>query len=215
MRAKPERYELHFADETHLETNPHLGRSWHRIGQQPVVPAAGTNRRLTVFGSVEAEGRGRVEVVTVAQDSAGFGRWLALLEARHKATGRDILLVLDNGSCHTSQASRQALAARSAWLEVLWLAKYAPDLNPKEREWRWLKRDARSHLAPTLRDFVDEVVIGLGRLGGERCDIVDEVPAWWIAGHRKEPTGRPRGRPKGAKDKGPRKPRVPNFPAPT
>jgi len=26
------------------------------------------------------------------------------------------------------------------------------------------------------------------------------VPDWFIAGHRKEPTGRPGGRPKGAKD---------------
>ncbi len=60
MRANPERYELHFEDETHVETNPYLGRVWHRVGQQPVVPAAGTNRRLTVFGSVEACGRGRV-----------------------------------------------------------------------------------------------------------------------------------------------------------
>lgn len=215
MRDKPERYELHFADETHLETNPHLGRSWHRVGQQPVVPAAGTNRRLTVFGSVEAEGRGRVELVTVAQDSVGFGRRLVLLEARHKATGRDMLLVLDNGSCHTSQASRQALADRSAWLEVLWLAKYAPELNPKEREWRRLKRDARDHLAPDLRACVDPVLGGLDQLGGTDRTIIDKVPAWWLAGHRRSPTGRPPGRPKGAKDKAPRTPRSTNLPAPT
>ena len=33
-----------------------------------------------------------------------------------------------------------------------------------------------------------------------RIAIVDHVPAWFIAGHRKEPTGRPVGRPTGAKD---------------
>ena len=59
MAAAPERYELHYEDETHLETNPSLGRVWHRIGTQPTLPAAGTNRRLTVFGSMEACGRGR------------------------------------------------------------------------------------------------------------------------------------------------------------
>ena len=37
--------------ETHAETNPYLWRVWHRTGRQPTVPAAGTNRRLTVFGS--------------------------------------------------------------------------------------------------------------------------------------------------------------------
>lgn len=217
MARHPDQYELHYEDETHLETNPTLGRVWHRVGRQPVVPAAGTNRRVTVFGSVEVLGRGRVEVVQARGDSAGFARYLAALDARHAATQRRVILVLDNGSCHTSQLSAQALADRAAWLEVVPLARYSPELNPKEREWRRLKRDHRSHLAPTLRTFVDEVVAGLRRLGGERCDIIDETPEWWLAGHRHEPTGRPPGRPNGVKDSAPRKraPTLANLPAPT
>ena len=97
---------MHYEDETHLDTNPSLSRVWHRVGTQPTVPAAGTNRRLTVFGSVEALGRGRIEVLGVRQDSAGFARYLAALEARHHATGRQIILVLDNGSCHVSKVTR-------------------------------------------------------------------------------------------------------------
>lgn len=161
---------------------------------------------------MEALGRGRVEVLQAGADSAGFARYLAALDARHVASGRQMILVLDNGSCHTSRASQRALADRAAWLEVIWLARYSPELNPKEREWRWLKRDHRSHLAPTLRAFVDETIVGLRPLGGERCDIVDQVPQWWIDGHRREPTGRPPGRPVGAKDATPRRR---NLPAPT
>lgn len=213
MAAQPERYELHFEDETHLDTNPHLSRVWHRVGEQPTVPAAGTNRRLTVFGSVEGLGRGRVEVLRIGQDSAAFARYLAALDARHAATGRDIILVLDNGPCHVSKATRTALAARAAWLEVIPLARYSPHLNPKEREWRVLKRDHRGHLASSLRDFVDEVAAGLAGLGGEQCAIIDEVPQWWLDGHRKEPTGRPPGRPKGAKDRKPRARRAASLPA--
>jgi transposase len=200
VRAQPDRYELHYEDETHLETNPYLGRVWHRVGEQPTVPAAGTNRRLTVFGSVAADGRGRVEVVQARQDSAGFLRYLAALEARHEATGRAVILALDNGPCHVSKGSQAALAARADWLEVIPLARYTPELNPKEREWRTLKRDARGHLAPSLRAFVDGILEGLRQLGGERLDIVDAVPDWFLAGHRQPPTGRPPGRPKGAKD---------------
>lgn len=215
MRAHPERYELHYEDETHLDTNPYLSRLWHRVGEQPTVPAAGTNRRLTVFGSVEAHGRGRIEVLQVRQDSAGFARYLAALDARHQATGRHVILVLDHGPCHTSTATRRALAARGAWLEVLPLARYSPHLNPKEHEWRRLKRDHRGHLAGSLREFVDAAATGLAQLGGTACAIIDEVPQWWLDGLRKEPTGRPRGRPKGAKDSRPRKPRAKNFPADT
>ena len=215
MAAQPERYEWHFQDETHLDTNPYLDRVWHRVGQQPTVPAAGTNRRLTVFGSVEARGRGRVEVLLARQDSAGFARYLAALEARHVATGRQIILVLDNASCHVSKVTQAALAARADWLEVIPLARYSPQLNPKEREWRQLKRDHRGHLAPTLRAFVDEVVAGLRGLGGAECAIIDEVPQWWLDGHRKEPTGRPRGRPKGSKDRKPRSRNGASLPADT
>jgi transposase len=215
VAAQPERYELHFEDETHVETNPYLERVWHRIGQQAIVPAAGTNRRLTVFGSVEAAGRGRVEVVGAGADSAGFARYLTALDARHEATQRQMILVLDNGSCHTSKLTRRAFAERAAWLEVIFLSRYSPQLNPKEREWRLLKRDHRRQLAPTLRQFVDGLVAGLRALGGERCDVVDEVPDWWIAGHRRAPSARPVGRPVGAKDSVPRTPRQQNLPAST
>ena len=215
MAADPERYELHHQDETHAETNPYVSRVWHRRGQQPTIPAAGTNRRVTVFGSVEVFGRGRVEVVCAGQDSACFVRYLQALEERHRTTGRQVYLVLDNGPAHTSKVSTAALAQRAAWLHVIWLPRYSPEFNDKEREWRWLKRDHRSHLARDLRTFVDELLAGLRRLGGELVTVVDAVPQWFLDGHRRPPTGRPPGRPKGAKDSRPRAPRRSNLPAPT
>src|SRR5262249_5206437 len=131
------------------------------------------------------------------------------------ATGREVYLVLDNGPCHSSKASRAALAARAAWLHVIWLARYSPQLNPKEREWRYLKRDVRSHLAVTLRTFVDEILMGLRRLGGTLVEVVDAVPDWFVAGHRRPPTGRPPGRPVSAKDSYQRVARRRNLPTPT
>ena len=49
---------------------------------------------------------------------------------------------------------------------------------------------------------MDEVAAGLRHLGGTRIDGVDQAPtwpAWYIAGHGKQPTGRPAGRRTGAK----------------
>jgi transposase len=206
---------LHHQDETHLETNPHLARVWHRRGTQATIPAVGSNRRLTTFGSVEVFGRGRVEVLGADQTSASFLQYLAVLEARQRETGREIFLVLDNGPCHTSAVSRAALAQRQAWLHVIWLAKYSPQLNKKEREWRYLKRDTRGHLARDLRSFADEILAGLRRLGGARLDIVDHVPEWFLQGHRTPPTGRRAGRPHGAKDSYQRSYHRRNLPAHT
>src|SRR5262245_18499214 len=97
-------------------------------------------------------------------------------------------------------ARRRALAERAAWLEVLPLARDRPHRNPQEQEWRRFKRDHQGHLAGSLRAFVDAVAAGLGPLGGAECAIIDAVAQWWLDGHRKEPTGRPRGRPQGAND---------------
>ena len=48
---------------------------------------------------------------------------------------------------------------------MIWLAPYSPQLNPKEREWRWLKQDSCGHLASSLPAFVDAIVAGLRRSG--------------------------------------------------
>lgn len=158
-----------------------------------------------------------MKVVGARADPAGIERSLAALDARHDATQRQVMLVMDNGSCHTSKLTQQALEDRAAWLEVILLSRDSPHLNPKEREWRLLKRDHRGQLAPTLRQFVDGLVEGVRGLGGERCDVVDDVPDWWLAGHRGEPTGRSAGRPADAKDSVPRMRRQTkaNLPAPT
>ena len=60
---------------------------------------------------------------------------------------------------------------------------------------------------------MDEIGAGLRQLGGLRLDLVDHVPDWFLAGHRKEPTRRPAGRPKGAKDSYKRAPYRKNLPA--
>lgn len=215
MAAEPERYELHHEDETHLETNPTLNRVYHRIGQQATLPAAGTNRRVTALGSTEVFGRSRVEVVRASQTSADFERYLVALETYHEQAGREVYLVLDNGPCHTSKVSQAALAARAAWLHVIWLSRYSPQLNRKEREWRWLKRDTRGHLARSLPAFVEEILAGLQRLGGAVQVIVNEVPQWFLDGHHRPPTGRKPGRPKGAKDSVKQALRSTNLPAHT
>ncbi len=78
VASAPERYELHYQDETHVETNPYLAKQWHRIGRQQRIASVGVNRRVTVFGSKESRERGRVEVVCGGQDSACFAHYLVL-----------------------------------------------------------------------------------------------------------------------------------------
>ena len=80
-------------------------------------------------------GRGRVQVVQSRQDWAGFRCYLEALDPRYGATGREIYLVLDHGSCHTSKVGRAQLVMPAAWRHPVWPPRYRPHLNRKEREW--------------------------------------------------------------------------------
>ena len=111
--------ELHHEDETHLDTNPYLCRMWHRRGQQAVLPAAGTNRRLTTFGSVEVFGRGRVEVLCADQTSAGFQLYLEALDRRHAATGREITLTADRRRQRPGRGKSDGVEAEAIARELL------------------------------------------------------------------------------------------------
>jgi len=68
-----------------------------------------------------------------------------------------VVLVLDNGPIHTSKATTAALAERG-WLSVEWLAKYAPELNAIERDWRHLKRHFLANRTFTDVDALDRSI---------------------------------------------------------
>lgn len=85
---------------------------------------------------------------------------LAQLVERAQRTGRRIVLVLDNGSAHTSRRSREALARAKSLIRPFWLPPYTSEqLNDIEAVWKHLKEDYFSRML-TRRpdDFVDEAV---------------------------------------------------------
>jgi len=63
---------------------------------------------------------------------------------------KPVVLVEDNGPIHVSKLTRAALDARTHWLRVEWLPKYAPELNDIEVVWHDLKAHHLAH-----RTFTD------------------------------------------------------------
>jgi transposase len=64
---------------------------------------------------------------------------IAFLDQAHQRLQAPIVLVWDNLDTHVSVRMRTLIAARS-WLTVIRLPAYAPDLNPTEGVWAWMKR---------------------------------------------------------------------------
>jgi transposase len=152
---------LLFADESECLTHPYLAYVWARRGEDLRVAAPGQAQRRALLGALDAARRELVVVTSARQRSADF---LLLLERLDQLYGpapgrleRPVVLVLDNGPIHTSQATSKALAARP-WLTVEWLPKYAPELNAIEHRWRDLKRHFLAHRTFASADQLDTAI---------------------------------------------------------
>jgi transposase len=60
-----------------------------------------------------------------------------------------VVLFWDGLNAHRSLYTRTYLDAERSWLQVHRLPAYAPELNPVEGLWAWLKGTAAANLCPT------------------------------------------------------------------
>jgi transposase len=85
---------------------------------------------------------------------------LRKLAVRARRSGKRMILVLDNGSAHTSKAAQKEIAAHKDVISIFWLPTYTSEqLNDIEGLWGHLKDDYFSRmLAKSARTFVKTVV---------------------------------------------------------
>jgi transposase len=104
------------------------------------VPAAGTNRRICVYGALNYKS-GQAHYLTYAQKNAAqFNEFLKqMLEAKRD---RFVALVIDNASYHVTRATLEILTEHENHIFVVWLPKYSPELNAIEGLWGYLKKSA-------------------------------------------------------------------------
>jgi transposase len=113
---------------------------WSLIGQQPVVPSAGQDARIAVFGSLNPV-TGRLVANTAAKKNSGA--FIAHLKALLQASpGKHVFLFIDNSPIHHSKTTQRFLADQASNLTVIWNAAYTPELNLIERYWGHLKPKA-------------------------------------------------------------------------
>ena len=71
---------------------------------------------------------------------------------------KPVVLVEDNGPIHLSKLALAALTARTHWLTVEWLPKYAPELNDIEVVWHDLKAHHLAHQTFTDIAALDQAI---------------------------------------------------------
>ena len=126
-----------FVDESGFRLLPALVRTWAPRGQTPVLRVPLSWEHLSVIGAITPQGK----LYTWVQERSVKGQDLVffLRHLLHHLPGK-LLLIWDGLPAHRSQVVKAFLRAEAA--DRLWLVAlpaYAPELNPIEALWSFLK----------------------------------------------------------------------------
>lgn len=161
MRALPARAVKLAEDETDLRLFPPLRAGWAQRGQAAPVPITGGNAKRVVFGAIDLDTGGRVLLARPHERGADFEAFLDELHGLYR--GRPVALLLDEDGSHTAADSRDL--ADDLGIELLWLPKRSPHLNPMDHLWRHAKQVvAANHQSASIDEQVDRFVRYLGSL---------------------------------------------------
>lgn len=120
-----------FEDETDLLLFPPLRAGWAKRGVPFPVLLTGRNAKRVVFGAINPQTGHRVFLPRSRGRSEDFQVFLQTIH--HHYRNWPVALLLDEAPSHTAKTS-QGLAAQ-LHIELLWLPKRSPELNPLEALW--------------------------------------------------------------------------------
>lgn len=135
----PENSVVLYEDESTFRLLPLIRSMWMKVGQQlRIVVPSGWNKCFRIFGAINIHtGQWHYSIVSKATSS----EFLTFLEELlHSYPGQFIYLILDNGSIHHSQETQKWLSLHPR-IQLLYLPKRSPQLNPVEKVW-WACKNA-------------------------------------------------------------------------
>jgi transposase len=124
-------------DETLWRLFPILRCAWAPIGQRAVVPISGRNAKRALFGAINLESGHCLLMPSRNQRQEAVAAFLRQLRRAYQ--GRPIFLLLDEHPSHTALGC--LVLAKRLNIELVWLPKQHPELNPVDHIWKDLKKD--------------------------------------------------------------------------
>jgi len=127
-----------FIDESGLSERPCRARTWAPRGQTPVLQYSFTWKQLSVIAGVSLW-RFYFRLYNGTIRSAQI---VEFLKSLHATIGSKLLIIWDRLQAHRSKLVRQHVEAQRGAIALEFLPAYAPELNPVEYIWGYLKQHA-------------------------------------------------------------------------
>ena len=140
-RAKRLGAKIFFLDEAGFQSDPPLGRTYGLKGQTPVVRTSGRRQSLNVISAVNARGEFWAVSYPGKLNAEAF---VAFLQNFVDSQRGKVFLVVDGHPAHKAKIVKAYLKRLQGRLELHFLPPYAPDLNPDEFVWSYMKSNGVS-----------------------------------------------------------------------
>ena len=164
QQARADGGEVFFWDESGFRADAVHGRTWGKKGQTPVVERPGQRQTISAASAVNAKGGFWYCTYEGGLTAELFVHLLRQL-MRHRV--RPVHLVVDGLPAHKTRLVKDYVASTEGRLTLHFLPGYAPDLNPDELVWSYVKRTgvARKPLrkGEKLREKIDAQLAAIKR----------------------------------------------------
>lgn len=160
-----------WVDESGFYLLPARVRTYAPRGQTPLLRVPLTRDHVSVIGALTEQGQFLLRMQRWAYRSQAVVRFLKHL-LQH--ISGNILVIWDGSPIHRSRIIKEFLARGGAQrLQVERLPAYAPDLNPVEYVWRYLKHVAlRNVCCDTLDELQYELRLAIANLRHKRTVLL-------------------------------------------
>lgn len=129
-RAKEEKAEIHWCDETCAKACEHRPRGYAPRGRTPEFrPVANQGIKVNMISSVTNKGKLRFMLSEKAFNAQLFKEFMKRLI---RDAERKVFLIVDNLSVHHAKCNQKWLERNKESIELFFLPSYSPDLNPVE-----------------------------------------------------------------------------------
>src|SRR5664279_694580 len=128
-RAKEQKAEIHWGDETGVRNDCQHGRGFSPKGKTPLVNNSSKRFSINMISSVTNQGKVRWMVYRDSFNAAVFINFLRRLT---KDAGRKVVLIVDNLRVHHCAPVKAWVAAHEKLITLEFLPSYSPEHNPDE-----------------------------------------------------------------------------------
>jgi len=119
-------------------------RTWAPVGQTPVIQFHFNWKQLSVIAGLTFTHC----VFRLHEGAIRSPQIVEFLKALRRHLKRRLLIVWDGLRAHRSRLVRDYVDSTDGGIQLAFLPPYAPELNPVEYLWAWLKRHALANFCP-------------------------------------------------------------------